>query len=86
MASAARRAEVEQLPDGGRAARLPADRAATLAQLIVAEQQCCPFFSFRLTFAGAHIELVAQAPEGAEPLVAALFDRDPSPAEKTCQC
>ena len=73
-------AEVERLPDGGRAVRLPADRAAAVAQLIVAEQQCCPFFSFRLTFAGAHIELVAQAPGGAETLVAALFDRDSSAA------
>ncbi|GAA1167812.1 MerR family transcriptional regulator [Pseudonocardia alaniniphila] len=77
-------AEVEQLPDGGRAARLPAERAAALAQLIVAEQQCCPFFSFRLTFAGAHIEQVARAPEGAEPLVAALFDQDLSAAGETC--
>ncbi|WP_433292337.1 MerR family transcriptional regulator [Pseudonocardia sp. CA-142604] len=77
-------AEVERLPDGGRAARLPAERAAALAQLIVAEQQCCPFFSFRLTFAGAHIELVAHAPGGAEPLVAGLFDQDPSAAGETC--
>jgi DNA-binding transcriptional MerR regulator len=79
-------AEVERLSDGGRAARLPAGRAVALAQLIVAEQQCCPFFSFRLTFAGAHIELVAHAPEGAEPLVTALFDQDPSAAGETCPC
>jgi MerR family copper efflux transcriptional regulator len=79
-------AEVEQLPDGGRAARLPANRAAALAQLVVAEQQCCPFFSFRLTFAGAHIELVAHAPEGAETLAAALFDRDPPAAGQSRPC
>jgi MerR family copper efflux transcriptional regulator len=79
-------AEVERLPDGGRAARLPADRAAALAQLVVAEQQCCGFFSFRLTFAGADIELVAHAPEGAETLVAALFDRDRLAAGETGPC
>jgi MerR family copper efflux transcriptional regulator len=58
---------------GGITVRLPASHAAALADLAVAEQLCCPFFSFRLTFSGAYVELSAHAPDVAEPLVDALF-------------
>jgi hypothetical protein len=69
------------LPDGGRAARLPADRSAEAARPAVAEQRCCPLFSFRLDFAGDHVELVANVPDEAESLIAALFDRNVDSAE-----
>ncbi|MGH3615079.1 MAG: hypothetical protein ACRDRK_21300 [Pseudonocardia sp.] len=78
-------AEIKTLPDGGRTARLPADRAEQVARLVVAEQRCCPFFSFRLDFSGEYVELVAYAPVGAEVLVAALFDRAPAAGEG-CPC
>lgn len=78
-------AEITALPDGGRTARMPADRAEQAARLVVAEQQCCPFFSFRLDFAGDSVELVVHAPEEAESLVAALFARDQAVGEG-CPC
>jgi MerR family copper efflux transcriptional regulator len=78
-------AEIRALSDGGRAARLPADRAGEVARLVVAEQQCCPFFSFHLDFTGEQVELIAHAPDGVEALVVALFDRDPVAGEN-CPC
>lgn len=63
----------EALPDGGIRVRLPITRASELAQLVVAEQECCPFFTFRLTLAGDHVELDAHAPDGAETLFTGLF-------------
>lgn len=63
----------EALPDGGIRVRLPIARAGQLAGLVVAEQQCCPFYTFRLTLAGDHVELDAHAPDGSEALVAGLF-------------
>lgn len=63
----------ESLPDGGVTVRLPADRAGQVAELVVAEQRCCPFLAFELIFSGAQIALTARAAEGAEPLVAALW-------------
>jgi len=69
----------EALPGGGLRVRLPIAHAAQLARLVVAEQQCCPFFTFRLTLACDHVELDAHAPDGAEDLVAALFS-DQAPA------
>lgn len=41
---------------------LPAERAATLAALAAAEQQCCPFFDFRLHLDGANVHLEVRAP------------------------
>jgi MerR family copper efflux transcriptional regulator len=72
-------AEVVRLSDGGRAARVPADRADRLAALVVAEQRCCPFLSFRLTFDGATVELVAHAPADAGTVLSALFDGEAGP-------
>lgn len=70
----------EPLPDGGMRIRLPIASASQLAQLVVAEQHCCPFFTFRLTLAGDHVELEARAPDGAESLLADLF------GEQVCSC
>lgn len=70
----------EALSNGGIRVRLPIGRAGQLAQLAVAEQQCCPFFTFQLTLAGDHAELDAHAPDGAEALVAGLF------GEQTASC
>ncbi|MCX6464015.1 MAG: MerR family transcriptional regulator [Pseudonocardiales bacterium] len=68
----------EPLPDGGVTVRLPADRAGRVAELVVAEQQCCPFFAFELTFSGPHVALTAHAPTGAEPIVALLWGTEPA--------
>lgn len=67
----------ERLPDGGVTVRLPSERAGRVAELVVAEQRCCPFFAFELTFSGPDVALTAHAPEGAEPLVAALLGTEP---------
>lgn len=58
---------------GGLRLALPADRAAAVAELAAAEQRCCPFFDFRLRFAGEMIELEARAPADAAPLLTDLF-------------
>jgi MerR family transcriptional regulator, copper efflux regulator len=68
-------AEVTVLRDGGRSARIPAERAGDATRLAVAEQRCCPFLSFGLEFAGDRVVLTARAPEQARELVDALFDR-----------
>jgi DNA-binding transcriptional MerR regulator len=44
-----------------------------LAELVAAEQECCPFFSFELTFDSRGIALEVQAPEAASPIVDAMF-------------
>lgn len=75
--------EVRRLAGGGYAAQLPVELAEDATRLVVAEQRCCPFLSFQLTFAGSGIELTAHAPEGAEALVAALFTSD---AGESCPC
>ena len=39
----------------------------------MAEQECCPFFDFRLRFAGEMIGLEVRAPAGAADLINELF-------------
>lgn len=73
-----RGAHREALPDGGMRVRLPIARAGELAQLVVAEGQCCPSFTFRLSLAGGHVELDAYAADGAERLVAHLLGEQAS--------
>jgi MerR family transcriptional regulator, copper efflux regulator len=46
---------------------------ATITDLVVAEQECCPFFTFHLAFVGATVQLTAFAPAPAQPLLDALF-------------
>jgi DNA-binding transcriptional MerR regulator len=46
---------------------------AELARLVVAEQDCCSFFSFAMTVDGRGVGLEVTAPAGAESIVADLF-------------
>lgn len=66
-------ADREQLGAGLWTIRLPAARAGELAELVVAEHECCPFLAFRLSLAGERVELEVRAPEPAEALLAELF-------------
>jgi MerR family transcriptional regulator, copper efflux regulator len=62
----------EAIPDGIRLI-LPADRAAQVAGLAAAEHECCPFFDFRISFAGQRMHLDVRAPAGAAAMLAGLF-------------
>lgn len=66
-------AERETLPGGGMKLRVPVASAGELADLVVAEHECCPFFTFHLTLSGRYAELEAHGPKEAEPLITALF-------------
>ncbi|MFI6416490.1 MerR family transcriptional regulator [Streptomyces sp. NPDC050842] len=61
------------LPDGLRLT-LPVERTARVAELAVAEQQCCPFFDFRLHLDGPRLHLEVRAPADGASLLADLFD------------
>ena len=52
---------------------LPADRAAAMAELAAAEQECCPFFDFRLHLDGRDLHLEVRAPSEGADLLADLF-------------
>ncbi|MFH8242687.1 MerR family transcriptional regulator [Streptomyces sp. NPDC018321] len=52
---------------------LPADRAGAVAALAAAEQQCCPFFDFRLHLDGPLLHLQVRAPLEGAALLAELF-------------
>lgn len=54
---------------------LPAERITQVAELAVAEQQCCPFFDFRLHLDGTDVHLEVRAPAEGKPLLADLFGR-----------
>ncbi|MFF9896399.1 MerR family transcriptional regulator [Streptomyces longispororuber] len=60
------------IPEGLRLT-LPADRAARIAALAVAEQECCPFFDFRLHFDGPRLHLDVRAPAAASAQLTELF-------------
>ena len=51
-------------PAGGLSARLPAGRLPAVAELVLAEQACCPFLTFRMEVAGPHLDLTIGAPAG----------------------
>ncbi|MEU1516063.1 MerR family DNA-binding protein [Streptomyces sp. NPDC005811] len=70
--TAAEGAERTAIPDGIRLT-LPAERAAAVATLAAAEQQCCPFFDFRLHLDGPHLHLEVKAPAEGTALLDALF-------------
>ncbi|MBF6332494.1 MerR family transcriptional regulator [Nocardia transvalensis] len=59
--------------DSGFRLTLPADRAAALAELIVAEQRCCSFFGFTVRFSGATLVLDVDVPPEALELAEPLF-------------
>lgn len=67
-------AEHQPIPDGIRLT-LPADRAARIAELAVAEQQCCAFFDFRIHLTGQRLYLDIRAPAEAASMLADIFTR-----------
>ncbi|MGW9188244.1 MerR family transcriptional regulator [Streptomyces rubiginosohelvolus] len=68
VAGAARTA----VPEGLRLT-LPVDRVTLVAELAAAEQQCCPFFDFRLHLDGPHLHLEVRAPADGGALLTDLF-------------
>lgn len=60
----------------GMRATLPADRAPALTELVLAEQSCCGFLNFSLTFDGPTISLTVTGPEHAQSLIAQLGGRN----------
>ncbi|MFE3599716.1 hypothetical protein [Streptomyces sp. NPDC059142] len=54
---------------------LPVGRTVRVAELAAAEQQCCPFFAFRLHLDGPHLDLEVRAPADGAELLADLFGR-----------
>jgi hypothetical protein len=51
----------------------PFGRAPEIAALAVAEQECCPFFDFRIHLDGPLLRLEVRAPAGAAGLLGELF-------------
>lgn len=68
VAGAARAA----VPEGLRLT-LPVDRVTRIAELAAAEQECCPFFDFRLHLDGPHLHLEVRAPADGGALLTDLF-------------
>ncbi len=66
--------------DDGMRLTLPVGRAAAIASLAAAEQDCCPFFDFRLHLDGPVLHLEVRAPDGAAALLAGLLTPDRLPA------
>ncbi|MET9861579.1 MerR family transcriptional regulator [Streptomyces smyrnaeus] len=62
-----------QETDEGIRLTLPADRTGAVAVLAAAEQQCCPFFDFRLHLDGPVLHLQVRAPSEGAALLAELF-------------
>ena len=63
------------LPDRG--LRIEFDAAVAfdeVARLVAAEQRCCGFLSFALTIDAHGVALEVRAPEGAEAMLASVFD------------
>ncbi|MFI1781959.1 MerR family transcriptional regulator [Streptomyces rubiginosohelvolus] len=58
---------------GGLRLTLPVDRVARIAELAAAEQECCPFFDFRLHLDGPHLHLEVRAPADGGALLTGLF-------------
>lgn len=65
-------AEREPIPDGMRLS-MPVGRAAQVAALAAAEQQCCPFFDFRIHLTGQRLHLEVRAPAEAASMLTDLF-------------
>ncbi|MFF9082789.1 MerR family transcriptional regulator [Streptomyces rubiginosohelvolus] len=60
------------VPEGLRLT-LPVDRVTRVAELAAAEQECCPFFDFRLHLDGPHLHLEVRAPADRGALLTDLF-------------
>lgn len=63
--------------DDGLRLTLPIERAATLTALAVAEQQCCPFYDFRIQLDGPSMHLEVRSPEQGATILAELFTPTP---------
>ncbi len=63
----------QPIPGGLRLALAPAVSLAHLVDLVVAEQQCCPFFCFAITVDARGPALEVTAPPQAQELVSSLF-------------
>jgi MerR family copper efflux transcriptional regulator len=63
----------------------PRTDLAELARLVVAEQACCPFFSFAITVDARGPALEVRAPDGAAALVAALVGNAAASGEDGAQ-
>ncbi|MCT6777823.1 MerR family transcriptional regulator [Streptomyces sp. CS7] len=61
------------VPEGLRLT-LPVDRITRIAELAAAEQECCPFFDFRIHLDGPHLHLEVRAPADGGALLTDLFD------------
>jgi hypothetical protein len=57
---------------GGVQVVVPSERAAELAALVVAEQDCCSFLDFAMTFDRSTVALTITAPPEAEEVARAL--------------
>lgn len=62
----------EPVPEGVRLT-MASSLAAQVAEMAAAEQQCCPFFDFRIHLAGQRLHLEVRAPAEAASTLAALF-------------
>ncbi|WP_097986784.1 MerR family transcriptional regulator [Streptomyces sp. f150] len=60
------------VPEGLRLT-LPVDRVTRVAELAAAEQECCPFFDFRLHLDGPRLHLEVRAPADGGALLTDLF-------------
>lgn len=79
----ARRAQVQRLAQGLRSRqrharevrlRFDAHLAPLVAAFVRDEARCCGFFEFAITEDQQAVELRVRGPEGAEPLLASLFE------------
>ncbi|MGW6739338.1 MerR family transcriptional regulator [Streptomyces sp. NPDC055025] len=59
--------------DDGLRLTLPIDRAGAFAELAAAEQQCCPFYDFRIHLNGASMHVEVRSPQEGAPILAELF-------------
>jgi MerR family transcriptional regulator, copper efflux regulator len=70
-------ATADQIP-GGLRLTLPAGRAAAVAGLAAAEQDCCPFLDFRIHLDGPVLRLEVRAPAAAAGVLVGLFTPVPA--------
>ena len=70
-------AEVKELPDGY-LFTFPADQARQVMDFILAERDCCPFFTFELTLPSPHqvIQLGVRGRDGVKEVVEAATGQE----------
>jgi hypothetical protein len=74
----ARARDVEELADGYRYTFSTGDAPELLA-FILAERDCCPFFSFELTLPSPHraVHLAVRGPDGVKEILRSSVEPDP---------